>query len=933
MNVEQSKEINRLRRLSSLGRIGWWEADFFTKEYVCSEYLCKLLGIKDTNIISFYAFAGLIHEDYRDRITREFASIKDFDVYEQIFPVYSTQGVVWVRSRSEEKWISEDGHLTSFGVMEIVDMPDNDEKNKAILEQLNSLLLRQHSISHSLHHLLKDESLSETIPQILKDILDFFQADRVYIVEYNADCSIQNCTYEVVASGTEPIMRFLEGLDTSKITWWTEQMKSGKSLLLDSVSSLPPEAAREYEMFLMKGVKSVAAVPMQNAGKVWGCLGVDMVKQHHRWTNEDYQWISSLANIISICISLWRAKDESERERTSLSNLYHYMPLGYIRRKLILDEEGKVCDYYIEEANELSSRLCGYPMEAYRKKLASGFYTNEQMQQKLAVITEVHNTHVYKEVDEYFPVTGKTCRCVIYSPDPEEFVCLYMDITEMRKTYAALDHNEKLLQNIFSNIPVGVEIYDANGILTKVNPKDMELFGVKSQEEVLGVNFFDNPNMTEELRKRMHEEDEVYFPQNYRFDVVDEYYDTKKAGGMQLYTKISKMYDKLGEYLGFVLINIDNTERIEALNRISEFEKFFSLISDYARVGYAKINQMTGESYAVKQWYKNLGEENGTPLDQIVGVYNKMHPEDRDHLLDFFEKAKQGGEKNFKGEARILKPGKTDEWNWIRIDAVVNQCDSKTGKQDLIGVNYDITELKETEFALIRAKEKAEAADRLKSAFLANMSHEIRTPLNAIVGFSSLLGEAETPEERSEYLQIVEKNNQLLLQLISDILDLAKIEAGTFDFKYQQVDLNKLCKDLVASIKLRVKEGVELLFEETSFDSLCYSDPNRIHQVIANFVTNSIKFTNQGTIRIGCEKLDESYVRIYVKDTGVGISSDHCEQIFKRFVKLDTFVQGTGLGLPICKSIVEQLGGTIGVDSVEGEGSTFWFTLPLQTGS
>jgi len=223
---------------------------------------------------------------------------------------------------------------------------------------------------------------------------------------------------------------------------------------------------------------------------------------------------------------------------------------------------------------------------------------------------------------------------------------------------------------------------------------------------------------------------------------------------------------------------MDNTERIDALKRISDFENLFLLISDYAKVGYAKLNLLNRQGYAIKQWFKNMGEDENTPLSDVVGVYSKMHPDDRSRMLAFFEEAKKGKAKAFKGEMRILRPGTKNEWNWVRTNVVLNLYEPEKGQVELIGVNYDITALKETEAKLIEAKEKAEESDRLKSAFLANMSHEIRTPLNAIVGFSSLMVDTEDMEERRQYMDIVEENNDLLLQLISDILDLSKIEAG-----------------------------------------------------------------------------------------------------------------------------------------------------------
>ena len=733
-----------------------------------------------------------------------------------------------------------------------------------------------------------------------------------------------------MAKGVEPEIDMLQSTDTQGMEWWHNHILADKPILLSSLSELPEEAELEYKILSVQDIKSLMVIPLRNTERIWGYIGIDLVEKEHRWNNEDYQWFSSLANIISICINLRRARDEAERERSFLRNLYKYMPMGYVRLSVIFGEGGKPVDYLITDANQFSADLCGAPLDSYRGHLASEIYSEEKLAEKMIVLAEIHNRNTYRELDEYFELTGKTCHCVIYSPDPEELVCLYMDVTEMRQTYTALDRSEKLLRNLFSNIPVGIEIYDKDGYLIDLNNRDLEIFGVKNKANTIGVNFYENPNVPMDIRERMQVEDELDFSQDYEFTKISEYYESGKKGGIELYTKVNKIYDSKGDCSGFVLINIDNTERITSINRIRDFENFFLLISDYAKVGYAKLNLLTREGYAIKQWYKNMGEDEDTPLADVVGIYDKMHPEDRVRILDFFDKAKKGEATSFKSEMRVLRAGTLNKWNWVRVNVVLNRYDPANGLIELIGVNYDITELKETEQKLIEAKEKAEEADRLKSAFLANMSHEIRTPLNAIVGFSSLLVETEDPEEKQEYAKMVEENNELLLQLISDILDLSKIEAGTFDFKFRDFDINTLCGDLARSMQLRVKPGVELVFEPTLPQCVIVSDPNRLHQVVSNFINNAIKFTTTGSIRIGYDKPDDKHLRVYVTDTGIGIAPEACRKVFDRFIKLNSFVQGTGLGLSISKSIIEQLGGKIGVASELGKGSTFWFILPLE---
>ncbi|WP_455640635.1 PAS domain-containing sensor histidine kinase [Parabacteroides sp.] len=232
---------------------------------------------------------------------------------------------------------------------------------------------------------------------------------------------------------------------------------------------------------------------------------------------------------------------------------------------------------------------------------------------------------------------------------------------------------------------------------------------------------------------------------------------------------------------------------------------------------------------------------------------------------------------------------------------------------------------------LMTEVQRADEANRLKSAFLANMSHEIRTPLNAIVGFSNLLAETDDPEEKREFTNIISTNNELLLQLINDIIDMSKIESGSLDFIYTDTDVNILMGEILHQMQLKNQsDEVEIIFDQKLPQCIIHTDRNRLMQVIINFLTNAMKFTTKGSIQFGYTMVSDKDIRFYVKDTGIGIPEDKIDKIFDRFVKLNTFIQGTGLGLPICAMIAEKFGGKIGVESKEGEGSLFWLVIPVQ---
>ena len=503
------------------------------------------------------------------------------------------------------------------------------------------------------------------------------------------------------------------------------------------------------------------------------------------------------------------------------------------------------------------------------------------------------------------------------------------DGPDMASAYQALQYSERLLSNIFKYLPIGIELYDMDGVLVDLNDKELEMFHIEKKEDVLGINIFDNPIFPKEMKERLKKNEDADFTFRYDFSKVGSYYqNTQKQGTIDLMTKVTTLYNSEHQPINYLLINADKTETTVAYNKIQEFEEFFELVGDYAKVGYAHFNILSGHGYAQKSWYRNVGEADETPLSDIFGTYRHFHPDDRALLIRFLDDARKGLTTKLSKEMRVLREDGT--YTWTHVNLLVKKYAPQDRIIEIISINYDITELKRTEEMLVKARDKAEASDRLKSTFLANMSHEIRTPLNAIVGFSSLLTSTENAAEKELYNSLIGHNNKLLLNLINDVIDLSKIESGYLELRPDWVNLTELLDESVAEYAHQVPSGVELLTNYPAHDSLVELDKLRIKQILSNFLSNALKNTTTGHVEVFYE-VDHQSVRIGVKDTGRGIPQNMLEKIFERFEKLDSFAQGAGLGLPICKLIVEKMNGRILVDSQLGIGTTFIIELPCRS--
>ena len=446
------------------------------------------------------------------------------------------------------------------------------------------------------------------------------------------------------------------------------------------------------------------------------------------------------------------------------------------------------------------------------------------------------------------------------------------------------------------------------------------------KEKILGKKYSElNPDYSPELPDR-------YSELNDNRQITFQYYLEKTKTHLtviSIHSKTKGCVDVFG---------VDNTELVLTQQMLKSTNHKLSAALDAADMTPWKWDLQTGLLSCNVSHDLYVTEEEVTHDGNLIIVptsacFAKICDEDRERVRDAFERLANGETQKMREEYRVGRQWlpSPQQNEWVEVRAAVDERDANGKPLSLIGTSMTVTQRKEMEEALVQAKVKAEEANTLKSSFLANISHEIRTPLNAIVGFSSLLVSAERgiSEEKQEYINIIENNNTLLLQLISDVLDLSKIEAGTMESDYAPIDVHGLFIELEDTFRLRNKKsGICICYHRRTTECVVKADRNRLVQVMMNLMNNAVKFTGEGSIEFGFDVREDGFLHFYVTDTGCGIPEERLEEIFGNFVKLNSFVQGTGLGLTICRAIVERMGGKIGAVSRLGHGSTFWFTLP-----
>ncbi len=696
-------------------------------------------------------------------------------------------------------------------IQEIYRLKEDHQKYEDLHPDMDILLGKMISIRQSVSDALAMlvNTNVEIVNNALKNILDYFHADRTYIAIYDEENQIIDFVHEVTGKDISKLrVGEFQRLPFATFPEWTRRVRQGETVVVDDTALIPESETTEKTILQRRGILSTLVMPVFKRGKAIGFIGLDMAIQKHQWSFIEKESLKILADIVAIAI---------EQERTKL----------------------------------------------------------------------------------------------LFKSSSEELL-----------------KSEAKFRIIFDKLPLGIELFDENGKMLSDNNADLEIFGVK-QEDLVGLSLFDSPIIPDRFKTKLREGEEVDCMLEYDFDKVhsNNYYKSDIRKGIKhLHTNVLPLKNDT-KVFGYIALIADETQ-----NFINNENLKYSLakLKTAVSTGNSFIWELDIEKDTVK--IDTLLEDKGTDSENINFVkhhqvsnlqeyLNTIHTDDRSFMKKRIDELINGKNDRFVASYRRILSGKLF---WLHAIVNAYSFDEKGLPNKIIGYTTDVTQQREQEDELLRVKE----ADKMKSAFLASMSHEIRTPLNSIVGFTDIVAETEEKKERDNYLNIIHKNTNLLLSLIDDILDFSKIEAGTFKYQMEKTNIKDICDELYMSNKIKMKPEVKLIYDTGLPPIILNTDPQRIMQVIGNFINNAIKFTEEGYIMMDYHEKDDM-LWMGITDTGIGIAEEDQKRIFQRFVKINDFAQGTGLGLAICKTIIETLGGQIGVESEKGKGSTFWFTLPI----
>ena len=760
-----------------------------------------------------------------------------------------------------------------------------------------------------------EQSLYEQIPELLKTFKDQLPTGMQMSVWQRLSGNLFCC----IASEGE------SGLDKEEISsrigrQWNSTLFShicdGHGLkLMNNITELEGEWREDVNHLKVIGCNAAMAeaIRKNNTDLAWGLVTIAS-DTGRNWTEGDKGWLHMMTETLSVIVAQSAVNDRLHRQiqmtnvackAGNLSIWYYEMEA---KRRYVYGSDGHSVE--VPYDLHIHRRDIGLFDELFREMTAGN---RDDMQMRLRMKEN--------EGDDYrwYDLTMR-CSKKTQGGQAQTIVAVTNDVGDEVKRVAEEKRQAEWNDSIYNRIPAIIYFVNPDGTITYANEKTAEILGLRRREDLYGINIFDSPVTSEKQKMMIRTQDNAHFTAICDFKKIQEsgLFPTKRTDAIELTMRYCKLYTN-GHVSGMLAVLLDTTITMVQRQRIDTFNMFFKEIGNFAKIGVCQFDKTIFYS---DQWRKNLAISTDAETRMALMEHSGVSVDDKVAFNIDLTKLMSGEVSSFR---RDLKVTQSDGLHWISV----NFMRSKDGK--VSGISMDITDSKAKEAILVKAREKAESMDVMKSNFLNNVSHELRTPLNAIVGFSDLIAQRANDEEMMRYAQIVRANNEQLIRLVDGILEMSQLSSGPRGSNLTMVVVDEFLNNICENLRIQETADVQLVYNrDKSTEGLkTYLDKDKVSKIIKQLVLNAFRNTTTGVVRVWAQT-EEGLLIINVSDTGKGLEKTDAENIFDMFVKIDNCGDGIGLGLPICKTLAQQIGGDIFVESKIGEGSHFWLQIPIQ---
>ena len=885
--------------------VALWDFDMNTQLLTISTEVAKRYNLPKT-VYVFSDFLKLVPEEYLDSMNFE------RKITEIHMPINTDteKGVVWLDLIVVNTFKDDDGHMHQVGAVREMTSDEID----TIIDSSGVSSMEVSELVNSVSLMLEEQTFDAGVHKILESVNSQINGITALVAKWNEDEEFENI---------DTIGAFLRRENKEILPHqhlYSSMLRDACEMGVDIVANDIQELVnyqREIAFFEHNGLNSVIVKPiLKQDGTAWGVMAISR-KRLTKWSPFDMNWVSLLSRAISLCLKHTERLQQSQDQlyinsfacRNTGTNTWLWNCVtGVVDMTLYNGDETNTIQMDLEDIIANTHPDDRAKMQSNYDSILDGKTTDF----KLKVRQRGFRTNDYQWRELHGRVTS-----INPLGDALTVVGTSRDIDQEERVNIAVKKRTDRQNVVFNKLPVGVAFFGVNGECLYINQTNIDLFAVEGP--ISNMNLFRDPNFTDEQRDTIRNSEQCIINMQYDFSNLEGYVKSKSEGKRNFTMRISKYYIR-GKFGGYLSVLTDNTDAIMQHQRLVELDLYMKEIGSFAHLGLCFYDKERG--FATEQWNENLGLPSTMTYSPDTDYFVNVCDDDKELLTSQIDELLKGSKDTVQMDVRLKSTGAVQRW--IRLHFAINKF-----SRSISAISVDITQSKQNERMLVEARARAEQADALKTQFVANVSHELRTPMNAIVGFSDLLIQSEDLEERQKIVDIIHANSELLLQLVSDILDLSRVESGNVELQYGEENANNLCECIHESMSMKVPKDVDFIYDRNNApDVTCFVDRRRVTQVVTNFIVNAFKFTVKGNVKLWYQ-IENNYLSFHVSDTGKGIPQEQQEHIFETFVKLDAFAVGTGLGLAISRILAKKMGGSIQMESEEGVGSHFWLTVPI----